>query len=117
MKLGYRRSQQSPLLAKASLLFDELTGGRYIRLEQDEGDKGELFIVAVRSDGSTCPAWALSEGTTDQLFLALRLGSIALDAQAAEPMPFIADDLLVNFDDERAKAALPLLPPSGRRRR
>lgn len=110
---AYRRSQQGPLLAKASLLFDELTGGRYTRLEQDEGDKGELFIVAVRSDGSTCPAWALSEGTTDQLFLALRLGSIALDAQAAEPMPFIADDLLVNFDDERAKAALQLLATFG----
>ena len=111
---AYRRSQQGPLLAKASLLFDELTGGRYTRLEQDEGDKGELFIVAVRPDGSTCPAWALSEGTTDQLFLALRLASIALDAQAAEPMPFIADDLLVNFDDERAKAALQLLATFGR---
>lgn len=110
---AYRRSQQGPLLAKASLLFDELTGGRYTRLEQDEGDKGELFIIAVRSDGSTCPVWALSEGTTDQLFLALRLGSIALDAQVAEPMPFIADDLLVNFDDERAKAALQLLATFG----
>ena len=110
---AYRRSQQGPLLEKASLLFDNLTGGRYTRLEQDEGDKGDLFIVAVRPDGSTCPAWALSEGTTDQLFLALRLASIALDAQVAEPMPFIADDLLVNFDDERAKAALQLLATFG----
>ena len=110
---AYRRSQQGPLLEKASLFFDELTGGRYTRLEQDEGDKGELFIVAVRPDGSTCPAWALSEGTTDQLFLALRLASIALDEQAAEPMPFIADDLLVNFDDDRAKAALRLLTAFG----
>ena len=111
---AYRRSQQGPLLAKASLFFDELTGGRYTRLEQDEGEKGELFIVAVRPDGSTCPAGSLSEGTMDQLFLALRLASIALDAQAAEPMPFIADDLLVNFDDERAKAALRLLAIFGR---
>ena len=110
---AYRRSQQGPLLERASLLFDELTGGRYTRLEQDEGDNGDLFIVAVRSDGTTCPAWALSEGTTDQLFLALRLASIALDAQAAEPMPFIADDLLVNFDNERAKAALRLLATFG----
>ena len=110
---AYRRSQQGPLLAKASVLFAELTGGRYVRLEQDEGDRGELFIIAVRPDGSTCPAGSLSEGTTDQLFLALRLASIALDAEVAEPMPFIADDLLVNFDDERAAAALQLLAKFG----
>jgi len=110
---AYRRSQQGPLLAKASLLFTELTGGRYTRLEQDEGDKGDLFIVSIRPDGSTCPAGSLSEGTTDQLFLALRLASIELDAEVAEPMPFIADDLLVNFDDERAAAALRLLAKFG----
>ena len=111
---AYRRSQQGPLLEKASLLFEELTGARYTRLEQDEDDKGDLFIVAVRPDRSTCSASALSEGTMDQLFLALRLASIALDAQTAEPMPFIADDLLVNFDDERAKAALQLLAKFGK---
>ncbi len=110
---GYRRSQQGPLLARAGRLFGELTGGRYVRLEQDEGEKGEPVIVAVRADGSTCPADMLSEGTTDQLFLALRLASIALDGAASEPVPFIADDLLVNFDDTRAAAALRLLSGFG----
>jgi chromosome segregation protein len=111
---GYRRSQQGPLLAKASFLFGELTGGRYIRLEQDEGEKGEPFIVAVRADRSTCPAGSLSDGTTDQLFLALRLASIALDSSTSEPIPFIADDLLVNFDNARAAAALQLLSDFGK---
>lgn len=110
----YRRSQQGPLLAEASALFGALTDGRYERLEQDEGDKGEPIIVAVRPDGSTCHADALSEGTTDQLFLSLRLASIALDAAGAEPLPFIGDDLLVNFDDARAKSALRLLAEFGR---
>ncbi|MGI4951206.1 MAG: AAA family ATPase [Janthinobacterium lividum] len=109
----FRRSQQGPLLARASTLFAELTGGRYDRLEQDEGERGETVIVAVRQDGSLCPAEMLSEGTRDQLFLALRLASIALDAAVAEPLPFIADDLLVNFDDTRARAALRLLARFG----
>ena len=111
---AYRRSQQGPLLKEAGTLFAALTGGRYVRLEQDEGERGEPVIVAVRPDGSLCPAAALSEGTTDQLFLALRLASIALEAIGSEPMPFVADDLLVNFDDERAAAALRLLAEFGR---
>jgi len=110
----YRRSQQGPLLVKASALFGVLTGGRYERLEQDEGDKGEPVIVAVRPDGSTCHTDALSEGTTDQLFLSLRLASIALEAAEAEPLPFVGDDLLVNFDDARATAALRLLSEFGK---
>ena len=101
------------MLAKASLYFAELTTGRYERLEPDEDDRGEQIIVAVRPDGSTCAAEMLSEGTLDQLFLALRLASIALDASVAETLPFIADDLLVNFDDERARAALKLLAHFG----
>lgn len=56
----------------------------------------------------------MSEGATDQLFLALRLASIALEATGSEPMPFVADDLLVNFDDERAAAALRLLSEFGK---
>ena len=111
---AYRRSQQGPLLKEAGTLFAALTGERYVRLEQDEGERGEPVIVAVRPDGSLCPATALSEGTTDQLFLALRLASIALEATGSEPMPFVADDLLVNFDDERAAAALRLLAEFGR---
>ncbi len=109
----FRRSQQGPLLAGASTLFAELTANRYARLEQDENDKREPILVAIRPDGTTCPADMLSEGTRDQLFLALRLASIALEAGAAEPLPFIADDLLVNFDDDRAAAALRLLARFG----
>ena len=109
----FRRSQQGPLLARASEYFAELTTGRYERLEPDENDRGEQIIVAVRADQSTCAAEMLSEGTLDQLFLALRLASIALDASVAEPLPFIADDLLVNFDDERARSALKLLARFG----
>ena len=47
--------------------------------------------------------------TLDQLYLALRLAGIEQHVEANEPIPFIVDDALINFDDERAGAALDLL--------
>ena len=57
----------------------------------------------------------LSEGTRDQLYLALRVAAIESHIARAEPLPFVADDLLVNFDDNRAAAALRMLVELGRK--
>ena len=38
--------------------------------------------------------------------LALRLAALELHLERNVALPFVADDLLVNFDDARAKAAL-----------
>ncbi|HET6605278.1 MAG TPA: AAA family ATPase [Rhodopila sp.] len=105
----FRRQQQGPLLAAASLKFARLTEGRYDRLEVDEEEDGKPFVIARRPDGTECRANRLSEGTLDQLYLALRLAAIETEARTTEPLPFIGDDLLVNFDDNRAKAALRVL--------
>ena len=52
----------------------------------------------------------MSTGTTDQLYLALRLAAIERYLKsAAEPIPFIADDILIQFDDERSRATLECL--------
>ncbi|MFC1362017.1 MAG: hypothetical protein G8D90_21360, partial [gamma proteobacterium symbiont of Clathrolucina costata] len=48
----------------------------------------------------------MSSGTRDQLYLALRLASLEKYMESAEPMPFIVDDVLVDFDDARSQAAL-----------
>jgi len=105
----FRRQQQGPLLLRASALFADLTSGRYTRLEVDEDESVGIYVVVRRSDGTECRADRLSEGTLDQLYLALRLAAIETEAITGEPLPFIGDDLLVNFDDNRAKAALRVL--------
>ena len=51
----------------------------------------------------------MSTGTADQLYLALRIASVADYLDRAPPLPFIADDLFINFDDERAAAGLQVL--------
>jgi uncharacterized protein YhaN len=48
----------------------------------------------------------LSEGTSDQLFLALRIVALEAYVRANPALPFIADDVLQTFDDDRATAAL-----------
>jgi uncharacterized protein YhaN len=57
----------------------------------------------------------MSDGTRDQLFLAFRLASLENYGAATEPLPFIADDVLVHFDDDRSAATLELLAEFGRR--
>lgn len=48
----------------------------------------------------------LSDGTRDQLYLSLRLASLVRRAEAAESMPLVLDDVLIQLDDQRASAAL-----------
>lgn len=111
---GFRRNRQGPLLRAAGTHFASLTGGRYKRLGADEDQVGQVTLHAVRDDDSECPMEALSEGTRDQLYLALRIAGVEAHVAQATPMPFIADDLLVHFDDRRAAAAIASLAELGR---
>ena len=109
----FRAQQQAPLLRAAGQHFALLTGGRYRGLAVDQDDAGRTMLLALRDGGAECPVQALSEGTRDQLYLSLRVATIESYAAHSEPLPFIADDLLVQFDDTRARAAIALLAQLG----
>ena len=51
----------------------------------------------------------MSEGTIDQLFLALRVASIEQSVKGGSVLPVLADDLFINFDDQRAEAGFRVL--------
>jgi uncharacterized protein YhaN len=108
-----RAERQGPLLRAAGAHLAALTGGRYTRLDVEE-EAGGAALRTIRADGAARLVGELSEGTRDQLHLALRMAAIEAQAQGARTLPFIADDLLVNFDDERAAAALAALAALGR---
>lgn len=111
----FRKEQQGPLLRSAGAHFSLLTGGRYDRLVVDYNDSNRAVLLAIaRDSGTECPVEALSEGARDQLYLALRIAAVRAHAARTEPLPFIADDLLVHFDDTRAAAAIALLAELGR---
>jgi uncharacterized protein YhaN len=105
----YRERNQDPLLLRASELFSTLTLSRYSALRVDVGD-GAPRLLGITDDGrAAVEVDAMSEGTTDQLFLALRLAAVEQSVEAGVCLPFLADDLFVNFDDARAEAGLRVL--------
>ncbi|MDB5825079.1 MAG: hypothetical protein JWR21_3783 [Herminiimonas sp.] len=101
----YRDRKHGPLLTRAGEIFSGLTLGGFSRLTVDY-DTQPVSLIAIRGTSQPVGIAAMSEGTRDQLFLALRLAALELQLGQAKPMPFIADDLFVNFDDERTKAGL-----------
>jgi uncharacterized protein YhaN len=101
----------APRISKrAQELFSKLTAGRYERLTL-----GEDFTVHASATGETTLHSALwrSEGTTDQLYLALRL---AVSQELTPDAPFILDDALVRFDDQRLSLALSILEETAQER-
>jgi uncharacterized protein YhaN len=104
----HRTTNQAPLIARAGVLFAEVTGGAFTGLTVGYGDNDRPIILAQRSDGSEVGVEALSEGTRDQLYLALRLGSIERCAGVGS-LPIVCDDLLITADDGRAAALLRVL--------
>ena len=105
----YRQSNQSPVLSIASDYFKTMSQGSFAGLRADFDDKGDPIIKAKRPDGKMLTLAEMSDGSRDQLFLALRLGGLARYVKANGPMPFIVDDVLVHFDDDRSAAALAAL--------
>ena len=102
----YRQENQDPILKIAARYFSELTLGAFSGLRADIDDNGNPILVGVCPDGSVKTVHDMSSGTRDQLYLALRLATLEWRLEKHEPMPFIADDILVNFDDARAEATL-----------
>lgn len=66
---------------------------------------GEQEITVVDANGVRKTPEQLSRGTYEQLYLALRFGLIQSMGEETERLPVIIDEVLVNFDLERARRA------------
>ncbi len=110
----HRAAAQDPLIARAGELFALATAGGFSGLGVGYDEADRPILVARRPAGQSVKVEGLSEGARDQLFLSLRLA--LLERRAGEPLPFIGDDLLASFDDERTRRTLDLLAEFGARR-
>jgi uncharacterized protein YhaN len=111
----HRCQQEQPLLRRASQLFSLLTAQSFSGVDQEFDDNDNIQLVGRRDAEHAVSVPAMSEGTRDQLYFALRLAYLEEYAQKAEPMPFIGDDLLTSFDDERTLRGLTALSATGMR--
>jgi uncharacterized protein YhaN len=116
----YRDRIRGPILSIASQIFRELTLGSFEGLRVDENENHEPIIVGLRAGGrEPITVEGMSEGTCDQLYLALRIATLRLEHGSTSVsangecsnvqrafLPFIVDDVLIQFDDARAEAAL-----------
>jgi len=105
------KSGDSRLLQRIGTIFQTLTGGAYSRVVTELDDSGAARLGLIQRDypEERQNVDQLSEGTRDQFFLALRVAAIEDHLNTAEPLPFIGDDILQTFDDDRALAALRVL--------
>ncbi len=102
----HRSEHQDPMLVRASEIFSSITCQNYTRLGIVYDGNDQPHIQGVRESGESIPVAAMSDGTRDQLFLALRLAYLQQRLEMEEPLPFIVDDILIHFDDQRAVATL-----------
>jgi uncharacterized protein YhaN len=114
----YRNQNTSAFLESASGLFRCLTRGAFVGLAVECDDADRPFLHGVRPSGyptQAVPVSGMSDGTCDQLYLALRLAHLEKYVRDHGPFPVILDDILVSFDDDRARAALECLADLGTR--
>lgn len=102
----YGETHQDPLLKRASRYFELLTEGRCRKVGVDDDPKRGPYLSAIYASGEGRLMSELSDGTRDQLYFALRLAAIEEAFVQNGPMPVVLDDVLVNFDDDRARSAL-----------
>lgn len=103
---AYERDRQPETLRQASGYLERFTDGRYCRvwtpLDED-------VLRVDDASGRPIAVECLSRGTREQLFLCLRLALAATYARRGIQLPLVLDDVLVNFDSHRAKAAAAVL--------
>ena len=97
----FKERSQAPMLKSASNYFAQMTGGEFEGLVNDDTHDRPV-IAARRPGGALLAVDAMSEGTADQLYLALRLAALDLQRQRGVDLPVILDDVLMTSDDSRA---------------
>jgi len=91
----YQRERQPDVVKRAAARFEQITAGRYPRLEV----RGQE-IVAIDHAEREVPAGALSQGSVEQLYLCMRFALAESFARTAR-LPLLLDDIIVNADGVR----------------
>ncbi|HEY2249731.1 MAG TPA: hypothetical protein VGH74_01675, partial [Planctomycetaceae bacterium] len=110
IRRDFERVHQPEALADAGRMFARLTCGKYHSVW---APLGERRLLVSDDQGRTFPVQSLSRGTREQLLLAVRLAVVREMSRQGIAWPMILDDVIVNFDEERARAAVELLRELG----
>ncbi|MFH2002865.1 MAG: AAA family ATPase [Planctomycetota bacterium] len=102
----YLENRQPAVLKAAGAFFSEATGGQYTGLSLRED--GKTLVVRAK-EGIEKSLDQLSLGTAELLYLCIRFGLVSSFGANNTCLPMIMDDVLVNFDPQRAGEVARLL--------
>jgi uncharacterized protein YhaN len=102
VRSSYESERQPETLSEASGYLQRLTRDRYKRIWTPFG---ESILCVDDHTGRATPVESLSRGTREQVFLSLRLALASNYSSRGANLPLILDDVFVNFDSQRARAA------------
>ena len=104
----YRDTHRSAMIEAASQAFATMTRGAYTGLAT-QPDGAREVLVSLAAGGGSKRAADLSKGTRFQLYLALRVAAYHERAAQGPVPPFVADDIMETFDDDRAAEAFEVM--------
>jgi uncharacterized protein YhaN len=105
LSASIRREFAPVLNRRVGQILSEITLGRYTQIRVSP----DLEMSVIHPDtGTQAPIGALSGGTLDQCYFALRV-AIAEAVTKTEEFPFFLDDSFVQYDDRRLGGALSIL--------
>ncbi|GGA81776.1 ATP-binding protein [Puia dinghuensis] len=102
---------QPAVFRRAKHLFNRITNGRYeLIVDEDDNPSFRAYDTVLRAGQALSE---LSTGTRIQLLLAVRLAFIEKQ-EVGMSLPVMADELLANSDEERARAIIEAMVEIGR---
>ena len=98
----FKMKHQPEVIRLAGEYLSHVTNGRYSRLGMNE-ENGQLMVYEGDSSRTYPVAAPLSQGTCDQIYLAIRLAIIDYLDDGRERIPVFLDEVFVNWDASRRK--------------
>jgi hypothetical protein len=106
LKKETQNKNRPEVFKRANEIFNKITLGRYeLKLNEKEGSSFEANDKVLKRSYNLSE---LSTGTRVQLLLSVRLAYVET-VESSIKLPLLADELLANSDDERAKAIIEAL--------
>jgi uncharacterized protein YhaN len=109
----YEKEKQPEVIKNSNKYFSKITADKYKRISVSMDEK-EVSVFDAREASKSIEQ--LSRGTREQLLVSLRLGFIEEYERKTEPLPVIVDEVLVNFDPNRAIKTAEVLHEFGKNR-
>lgn len=98
---AWESKSQPEVYKQASRLLADMTAGRWVQVRMSP----EGVLQVVDEVKTVREPMHLSLGTCQQLYLSLRIALLMTAENVGRIIPIMADDILVNFDEERREGA------------